>query len=501
MKKILHFTLAAALILALLSMTAMADSSVSTRSQLVKYLTTFSVSQPSTISFEYTGELKDSIADSSWMASVLNDAGIFSAGWSYGGGKCTFESIQYMPPHSVCASEEEVLSVLRGAASGEVAFRVPQTLFDRLSANGFQRLYDLESQAGFRESRLSYYSSCCLITISEIVFAENLAFVDTFEEFKECLQNKTLALENNFVIHCSYDLFELLTDDECALLNEVETNCGIYQSNMHYSNSKRTFDYADIEYYPGFYVARSVKLGQAEQLTGKMLTLYQTARNILEEVGAANYSDRIELQFALQEAILYRTEYYKGYSGGDHDTSIGALINGRCECDGYADAFYMLADLSGFNVRFQSGVDLDDNNGHLWNIIEHNGQWYFTDLTWCDSTNNHIHHMYSNIGHDIASECYIWNVQAALVPLASETSGDYHYCLLNNIFYEDIEEAALYVTEQLRSGSTEVEVLITRPADQSASTFVDHFCSRITVSYQVSYVHTDSLVSMVFQSW
>ena len=60
----------------------------------------------------------------------------------------------------------------------------------------------------------------------------------------------------------------------------------------------------------------------------------------------------------------------------------GALIKGKCVCQGYAAAFYRICKELGYGVRF---VSSDSNWGcHAWNIIQLDGKYYIIDLTWDD---------------------------------------------------------------------------------------------------------------------
>lgn len=63
-------------------------------------------------------------------------------------------------------------------------------------------------------------------------------------------------------------------------------------------------------------------------------------------------------------------------------SSYGALLKGKCVCQGYASAFYRICKELGYNVRF---VGSDPDWGcHAWNIIELDGKFYIVDCTWDD---------------------------------------------------------------------------------------------------------------------
>ncbi len=63
-------------------------------------------------------------------------------------------------------------------------------------------------------------------------------------------------------------------------------------------------------------------------------------------------------------------------------SAYGALVKGKCVCQGYALAFYRLCKELGYNVRITIS---DPNRGnHAWNIVELDGKYYFVDCTWDD---------------------------------------------------------------------------------------------------------------------
>ena len=64
-------------------------------------------------------------------------------------------------------------------------------------------------------------------------------------------------------------------------------------------------------------------------------------------------------------------------------TAYGALVKGKCVCQGYSVAFYRLCKELGYNVRF---VSSDPDWGcHAWNIVALDGKYYFVDATWDDT--------------------------------------------------------------------------------------------------------------------
>ena len=71
-------------------------------------------------------------------------------------------------------------------------------------------------------------------------------------------------------------------------------------------------------------------------------------------------------------------------------TICGVFINGKAVCEGYARALQYLLQKCGVECAEVAGYTLDDNGnrggGHAWNIVKIDGDYYFMDATWDDSS-------------------------------------------------------------------------------------------------------------------
>lgn len=90
----------------------------------------------------------------------------------------------------------------------------------------------------------------------------------------------------------------------------------------------------------------------------------------------------------------------------------GALVNGKCVCEGYARAFQYVCTLYGVNVICVSG-DATNSSGteaHMWNLVQMNdGKWYNMDVTWDDplvngSDSGKVHYDYFLVGSDTKND-------------------------------------------------------------------------------------------------
>ncbi|MBE6741825.1 MAG: hypothetical protein E7570_05915 [Ruminococcaceae bacterium] len=90
----------------------------------------------------------------------------------------------------------------------------------------------------------------------------------------------------------------------------------------------------------------------------------------------------------IHDYICSKTTYDDGAAFNIKDvgrsvTAYGALVGGKCVCQGYAVAFYRLCKELGYSARF---VSSDASWGcHAWNIVQLDGKYYFVDTTWDDA--------------------------------------------------------------------------------------------------------------------
>ncbi len=74
----------------------------------------------------------------------------------------------------------------------------------------------------------------------------------------------------------------------------------------------------------------------------------------------------------------------------------GALINGVCVCEGYAEAFKLICDREGLPCITVMGTG--NGGAHKWNMVQmEDGEWYTLDSTWDDQSSN-IYYSYYLIG-------------------------------------------------------------------------------------------------------
>ena len=74
----------------------------------------------------------------------------------------------------------------------------------------------------------------------------------------------------------------------------------------------------------------------------------------------------------------------------DRGTAAGALVDGKCVCEGYARAFQLMCKKAGIAVVCILGnaKSNGETEGHMWNAVRIDGVWYYCDPTWNDTTSS-----------------------------------------------------------------------------------------------------------------
>lgn len=174
--------------------------------------------------------------------------------------------------------------------------------------------------------------------------------------------------------------------------------------------------------YPGTRVANAYLRGDISGLTNDEKQLYYKAVEIVNEANKRN--TEMSKEYHIYEEIMQRTEYFTGNMDGQPRfvTAIGALVDGKANCQGYTDAFYMLGRMCGLNVGRMSGQA--GGGDHAWNTITFNdGTTYCVDVTWGDDGFGDLYsYIYFNAPLEIMQVDHSWD--QSLAPLIQGSIDD-----------------------------------------------------------------------------
>lgn len=103
-------------------------------------------------------------------------------------------------------------------------------------------------------------------------------------------------------------------------------------------------------------------------------------------------------------------------------TSLGALINGKAVCQGYTEAMSYLLSCVGIKNTSVSGVGQQEN--HIWNAVEIDGDWYYLDVTWDDNNGEAFMYDYFNLTTEQLENDHIIGKKYADISDEEITGGD-----------------------------------------------------------------------------
>lgn len=77
----------------------------------------------------------------------------------------------------------------------------------------------------------------------------------------------------------------------------------------------------------------------------------------------------------------------------------GVFVKGTAVCQGYAEAFQLCMDILGIPCIMVTGEAYSMNKweGHAWNAVQLEGEWYMVDTTWDDPVGGKERHTYFNV--------------------------------------------------------------------------------------------------------
>ena len=137
-------------------------------------------------------------------------------------------------------------------------------------------------------------------------------------------------------------------------------------------------------YMPGVKILGYYKSGQRKELSEREQWALEEAQNIAGQATGTDLEKEIFIHDELCRLVSYGDDKE---ANNDDDCVIGALVDGKANCDGYADAFYLIGRLAGLNVRYFLGAGITEEGkeeDHMWNLIKLGRNWVMVDVTWDD---------------------------------------------------------------------------------------------------------------------
>ena len=170
-----------------------------------------------------------------------------------------------------------------------------------------------------------------------------------------------------------------------------------YSAPSYYKDDKLV-TIARIQYYPGDRILHAWRNDDTSGLTEDELQVMELALEVVAQ-GQEETDSPAELERWLHDWICRQVTYqspnmqvrYEEFVQLRELNCIGAMLDATANCQGYADTFYLLGTLAGFDVGKVSGTA---GGGHIWNTIMLDGQRYIVDVTFDDISENGLNGWY-----------------------------------------------------------------------------------------------------------
>lgn len=221
--------------------------------------------------------------------------------------------------------------------------------------------------------------------------------------------------------------------------------------------------------YAGARILKAYRSGDTSSLSKDELDTLKRAEEIVDRARKEANSDW-ELELILHDWMCDNISYYDvdftiEFTEKRPLNVIGALLDGKANCQGYTDCFYLLGSMAGFVVDKQSEV------GHTFNTIKLGGKWYIVDVTHDDDVFNgdgiqYHYYQFLNVGHS-DSDGRTWKNAIERNPVPAE-SGSYFYYeqqdlgeehSYQKVFYS-LQDAARSVISEFSGGRMRHHILI-----------------------------------------
>ena len=276
--------------------------------------------------------------------------------------------------------------------------------------------------------------------------------LNTRYEFIQAMETYSESGVTEYQLNLSPDLLSDIKAGMDDWVSEARANCGIRSFTYAFSERAGTLRLSNIEYRSAVRIMQSVRTNRTSVLSGREILALQKAKSIVKSAPDEILARERYLHDALCTLVEYYTDDTDSYD--EKDQAIGALLNGKADCDGYSEAFYLLCNLAGIPARFQHGDTIEKGDRsdvtHMWNLVNIYGMWLMVDVTWddLDMAEGNVY-LYYNIGSKRASETHIWRKDTVPVEWAEKAGNFTRTADIAEGYANSIKVAESYIRDKL----------------------------------------------------
>lgn len=350
----------------------------------------------------------------------------------YSLGMLNFSQVTYASaPGVYCQSEDEVVNAIRAmGAKGFTSFRLKldQPTFDKVKEGFFERLSQLQAQAGMTGGDLRYSNATRMLLFDNAVIQSDVTILHSLQEVTAQVEAAAKRGDKDIVLLMDAGVYaELMEGVDAYFVSDAKFydligNAGICGAeDIGLNRTSGLINLKGVKYYAGTNILRALENGDESVLTEREQQALAAARTMAEE---CRRDTDVATALAIHDALCALVTYVDDADTEEDDCCIGALLDGRANCDGYSDAMLLVGKLAGLNVRYQHGDSLKGGLGslfytHMWNLVELDGAWRMIDVTW-DDLGDQACHLWFNIGEDRAALSHVWSSEMT-VPMLPTT--------------------------------------------------------------------------------
>lgn len=258
---------------------------------------------------------------------------------------------------------------------------------------------------------------------------------------KEVDWNSALHLSDleeylQFIRECNEDLqseFAVVFDDMKVDEDHLFSISPIYGATIKVVkyDGRDSYVTGHITHSPGERVAYAYLNDDTSFLNDEELHLYNEAVRIVDKADAQ--STLLQTELYIHDLLANRITY-DSMTPIPHNAPFiganGAILNGKANCQGYTDAFVMLARMCGIDASKISGRT--KTGPHSWAVVYLDDSSYFVDVTFDDDAFNlndtdYIGHIYFNAPRSVISGDHFWDPAAEPPDLQEYPDENYYY--------------------------------------------------------------------------